>query len=107
VQAKKRTLGSYRDVAIRKFLIKLDEIYKEMNTLGDACEKVLVFTDESYLHQHHAQSNSYVPEGAANIVKSTSKGRALLSCMRSHPRCLSAKRDENRTPIDDLKWSDA
>jgi transposase len=73
VKPKRRTLGSYRQDVIWKFIIRLNEIYVEMNEQGDAWDKVLVCRDESYVHQHHvAQGNSYVFKKHFNTGKSTS-----------------------------------
>jgi hypothetical protein len=69
---------------IRKFIIELDRAL----TLQDAVyaggqffvrgEYVVVFTDETYIHQTHSPSTSWVPETDSSVGKTSSKGKRLV-----------------------------
>jgi hypothetical protein len=87
---KARTLGAYQLEAIQKYLIKLDEFVKEMES-GNPHDLVFVFTDESYIHPTHSVSSSYHHiDSNQRINKSASKGRRLIilhAITRDGPLC--------------------
>ena len=56
---KPRTFAAHRHEALRNFLIKLDAYVKELRN-GNERELVFVFTDESFIHQNHKKSKSYL-----------------------------------------------
>ena len=70
---------------------------------------VLVYTDESYVHQNHCPSNSWVSVGVdGNIVdRGTSKGRRLIilhAITRDGPLVTYEGQGPTRKPIETLVW---
>jgi transposase len=104
VKPRKRTLASFRLKAIRDFLISLDNYVRAIQN-GNPEGLVLVFTDESYVHNTHALDHSYLQKGKEHIERSRSKGRRLIILHAITTNGPLAERDENGMPVDDLKWN--
>jgi hypothetical protein len=76
VKYQKRTMGAYRMDALRDFLIKLNDYYADYINNPDS-PYVFVFTDESYVHQTHAQKHTW--GGKETVInRSASKGQRLV-----------------------------
>ena len=90
---------------IRKFIIELD---RALN-LQDAVyaggqfyvrgEYVVVFTDETYIHQTHSPSTSWVPETDASVGKTSSKGKRLVVLNATTMDNFLVTRNEAGSPI--------
>lgn len=98
---RKRTLQYYRITLIHAYLIKLDDYYKRIQN-GENI--VLVFMDESYVHNTHALKNSWVPQKENHINKSASKGRRLVIVHAISQFGPLTEKDENGKPVCDLEW---
>ena len=101
----KRTYASYRINEIKKYLIALDRNIRDMQTNSE-CNKIFVFTDESYVNVNHSCKNSYLPQDKnkdPKISKKSGKGRRLiiLHAITEHGPLVDLH--EGR-PVDDLKW---
>ena len=98
---RKRTLQSYRLTMIRDYLIKLNDYYDRIRAGEDL---VLVFMDESYVHNTHASRNSFVPEKENHINRSVSKGRRLVILHAITDKGPLTERDSDGKPVSDLVW---
>ena len=101
----KRTYASYRINEIKKYLIALDRNIRDMQTNSE-CNKIFVFTDESYVNVNHSCKNSYLPQDKnkdPKISKKSGKGRRLiiLHAIAEHGPLVDLH--EGR-PVDDLRW---
>ena len=96
-------------------LDRRDVIVAYLRDLGRALKleregkAVLVYTDESYVHQNHCPSNSWVSVGVdGNIVdRGTSKGRRLIilhAITRDGPLVTYEGQGPARKPIETLVW---
>jgi transposase len=103
VKPQKRTLGSFRNKAIRDYLIEFSTYLQEIEN-GNPNDYVFVFEDESYVHNTHAAEYSYVREGENNIGRKSSKGKRLVILHAITPEGPLCEADENGKPVDDLKW---
>ena len=67
---------------------------------------VLVYTDESYLHQNHCPGKSWISKDKeGNIVdRVTSKGRRLIMLHAITKDGPLVTRDDNGDPIETLRW---
>jgi len=106
VKPKPRTLGAYRLEEIRNFLIELDELVRAMES-GEESNAVLVFTDESYVHNTHASKFSYVPADKKHINRKTGRGRRLIIMHAITPDGPLCERDEKGVPYDTIEWNKA
>ena len=97
---KKKTFDAYRRKAICNFLVGLDKHVKDIDNGGDG---VLVFTDESYIHQGHASAYSYFGDDNT-INRKSGKGRRLIILHAITKNGPLMEFDDDNVPIDDLKW---
>jgi hypothetical protein len=102
IKLQKRNIGAYRMDLLREFLISLDNLYKNWSDDPENSENVSVFTDESYIHQNHSCSNSYLIEGMVANKKS-SKGQRLIILHAKTPFVPVCERVDG-VPIDDIMW---
>ena len=85
-----------RTLRIRKYLLELHLALKA-ELRGDA---VIVYMDESYVHQNHALGMSWVKEGEkAEVGRSTSKGKRLIIVHAITKDGPLSKKDDNGRPI--------
>lgn len=102
IKSKKKNVGMYRMDALREYLIKFNELYKEYIKSPSECNFVFTFTDESYIHQGHSYEKSYLK--ADSIVnKKSSKGQRLIMLHAITPFGPLVERI-NGIPVDDLEW---
>jgi hypothetical protein len=73
-----------RHTRIRKFIIEMDRALHLQNATYVAGkfvvrgDYVIVFTDETYIHQTHSPLTSWVPENDPSVGKTSSKGKRLI-----------------------------
>jgi len=97
---KAKTFKAYRSDAIGSYIIG----YSLVKRRAAAGEVVLVYTDESYIHQGHQRKESYFRKGGGEFNKKSGKGPRLiiLHAITEHgPLCEY----EDDKPIDDLAWT--
>ncbi len=104
IKNKKRNVGMYRMDLLREYLIEFNNLYKEWIKNPEACERVPVFTDESYIYQGHCYSRSYVKNDSV-INKKSSKGQRLIMMHAITPFGPLAELDDDGYPVDDLVWT--
>jgi len=94
------TFKAYRSDAIGSYVIGYSLVKKR----AAAGEVVLVYTDESYIHQGHQRGSSYFRNGGGEFNKKSGKGPRLiiLHAITEHgPVCEHI----DGKPIDDLVWN--
>ena len=95
-----RTLQEYRLHLILEHLLGLNK-YKTAMDNGEGY--VLVYMDESYVHDTHSAKKSWVGEDN-HINKSASKGKRLIIINAITAFGPLVERKDNGMPIDDLVW---
>ena len=101
VRARKRTFYQYRSDAIRSYIIQLSAYRKREREEKDI---VMVYMDESYIHQTHSHSMSYL-KATSEVNRGAGRGRRLVilhAITKDGPLCET---DKAGIPVDDLKWS--
>ena len=102
IKTRKRGVGTYRMDLLRDFLINFNSLYTKYITLGDECDFIFVFTDETYIHRTHAHKMSYLGSDST-INRSASKGERLVILHAITPFGPLCERDERGIPVSDLK----
>ena len=99
-KGKKRTFKAHRSDAIRTYLVGLSKWLKRVEVEGDC---VLVYMDESYVHQTHLQAYSYC-HSATEVDKKSGKGCRLIMFFAITEHGPLCEYEEDGSPIDDLNW---
>jgi hypothetical protein len=87
--------GEVRHARIRKFVIELYRALKKQ----ESGEYVVVFTDETYIHQNHSPLMSWVRAEDHSVGKTTSKGKRLIVLHATTTDGFICMRDEKGFPI--------
>ena len=87
--------GEKRHARIRRFVIEMHQALKEQ----EKGECVIVFTDETYIHQNHSPLMSWVKSGDRSVEKTTSKGKRLIVLHAITTEDFITMNDENGFPI--------
>ena len=87
--------GEKRHARIRQFVVELHKTLKEQ----EKGECVVVFTDETYIHQNHSPLVSWVKQGDRSVEKTTSKGKRLIVLHAITTDDFITTNDENGYPI--------
>ena len=88
--------GIKRQMRMRRFAIELARA-KNLEAKGT---HILVWTDESYIHQNHAPLTSWTKEGTGGAIgRTSSKGKRLIFLHAITKDGPLVTRDNNNTPI--------
>ena len=90
-------MAEYRTEVLTQFLLGIDKYLRSDE------DYIFVYTDESYLHNTHAASNSYFSDDNT-VNRSSSRGRRLCimhAITKFGPIC---ELDSNGYPVSDLQW---
>ena len=87
-----------RTIRIRKYII-------EMHTAMKDKDAVIVYMDESYIHQNHALGMSWIKkDGPATVGRSTGKGKRLIIVHAITKNGPLAELDEDNEPIKEFSF---
>lgn len=101
MKGKKMTFRSQHNLVLCKFLIQLKLFIKEQRE-----EYVLVFTDESYIHQNHKSKSCYQTQQQAkegNKNRKNAKGRCPIIMHAITTEGPLTTYTEDRLPVDNLE----